>query len=102
MIWRALWPLLLAAFLALVSANFLMGLPGAFFMDALLDGAETAKLGPGAWALAVYVSFLAPFGIAPAIWATMAWWPDARWWQWAGASLAGYLTGGAIATWNIS
>ena len=102
MIWRALWPLLLAAFLALVSANFLMGLPGAFFMDALLDGAETAKLGPGAWALAVYVSFLAPFGIAPTIWAMMAWRPSAAWWQWWGAAALGYLAGGALATFNIA
>jgi hypothetical protein len=102
MIWRALWPLLLAAFLALISANFLMGLPGAFFMDALLDGAETAKLGPGAWALAVYVSFLAPFGIAPAIWAMLAWRPQSPWWQWAGACLGGYLIGGALATYNIA
>jgi hypothetical protein len=102
MIWRVLWPLLLASFLALVSANFFMGLPGAFFMDALLDGRETAKLGPGAWALAIYVSFLAPFGVAPAIWAMMRLRPAAAWWQWAGAGLAGYLLAGAIATYNVA
>lgn len=102
MIWRILWPLLLAAGLAMISANFLFGMPGAFFMDALLDGAETAKLGPGAWALAVYVSFLAPFGIAPAIWGMMIWRPDARWWQWAGAGAAGYLVAGVLATLNIA
>lgn len=102
MIWRALWPLLLAAFLALVSANVLMGLPGAFFLDYLLNGNDVAKLGPGAWALAIYVSFLAPFGIAPAMWAMMAWRPAGAWWQWMAASLAGYLLGGAIATFNIA
>lgn len=102
MIWRLLWPLLLAVFLALVSANFLLGLPGAFFMDLLLKGEDVAKIGPGAWALAVYVSFLAPFGIVPALWVMMALRPDGAWWQWIGAGFGGYLVAGAIATFTIA
>jgi hypothetical protein len=102
MIWRALWPALLASFLALVSANFLMGLPGAFFMDALLDGNEVSKLGPGAWALAIYVSALAAFGVAPAIWAMMIWRPLDSSLRWCFAACAGYLAAGSLATFNVA
>jgi hypothetical protein len=102
MIWRALWPMLLAAALALISANFLLGLPGAFFIDALLEPGRVAAIGPGAMGVAITVSMLAPFGIAPAIWAMLAWRPQSPWWQWAGACLGGYLIGGALATYNIA
>jgi hypothetical protein len=101
MMWRALWPLLMSAFLGLVSANFLLGLPGAFFMDLLLAPAAVEKIGPGAMGWAAVVSMLAPFGIAPAMWAMMAWRPVGAWWQWMGAGFAGYLVAGAIATFNI-
>lgn len=102
MIWQILWPLLLAAALALISANFLIGLPGAFFIDMLLPREIVLKMGPGGWAAAVYVSMLAPFGIPPAIWAMTAWSSGAPWWQWLGASIAGYLAAGSIATFNVA
>lgn len=101
MIWRILWPLLLAAFLGLVSANFFLGLPGALLIDLFAPEAAIAKLGPGAMAYAVIVSFLAPFGVALALWAMMAWRPQSAWWQWMGASLAGYLAAGGIAALNV-
>jgi hypothetical protein len=101
MIWRILWPLLLASAFALISANFLVGLPGAFFMDALLTPAAVAKIGPGAMGVAIYVSMLAPFGIVPAIWAMTSWRPEAPSWQWLGASASGYLVAGALATYGI-
>lgn len=101
MIWRALWPMLLAAALALISANFLLGLPGAFFIDGLLEPGRVAAIGPGAMGVAITVSMLAPFGIAPAMWAMTALRPDARWWQWTCAGIAGYLIAGAIATFSI-
>jgi hypothetical protein len=102
MIWRILWPLLLAAALALISANFLFGLPGAFFIDLVLPQEAVVKMGPGGWAAAVYVSMLAPFGVAPTMWAMSAWRPAAAWWQWALAGLASYLAAGVVATLNIA
>jgi hypothetical protein len=100
MIWRILWPAVVSAFLALVSVNFFLGLPGAFFIDVLVRE-EAAKIGPGAWALAIHVSAFACFGVAPAIWAMMIWRPLDSTWRWTLAACAGYLAAGAFAALNM-
>ncbi len=67
----ARWALI--AFVILAVNFFLLGLPGAIvyegwrFVLNLLFGreviADTAPLGPGAWALAIYVALLVPWGL---------------------------------------
>lgn len=98
MIWRILGPLVVAAVLALISFNALLGLPGGVFMDLLLTSAATQKMGPGAWGVALVISATAPFGIPPADWARQYFWPAASWWGRIGAGLLGYLALGTAAT----
>jgi hypothetical protein len=97
MIWRILRPLLLAAVLAMISANFLMGLPGAFFIDLALPQDAVRQLGPGGLGTAIVVSMLAPFGIPVALWAREVFWADAPWWAAWAAGIAGYAAGGLAA-----
>jgi hypothetical protein len=102
MMWRILWPLLISAALALISANFLLGLPGALFLDAVLTSDQARQIGEGRLAFAAAVSMGPPFGIALAIWASMIWRPQARCWQVTLASIAAYLTTGYLIAWSVA
>jgi hypothetical protein len=95
---RILWPLAAAFALAFAGAMFLLGMPGAFFLNIFGDAERFAGANAEAWTAMQRISWLAPLGVPPAIWALGALWPRASWYWWWLAGFAGYIVGGAIAT----
>ena len=89
-----------AVVVAGASVGLLLGLPGAAFVSlvaALLSplGAHEPH-GDAAWPIAIYVSFLAPFGIIAAALALSRWQPDAARGASIGWGAVGYLAAGLV------
>jgi hypothetical protein len=94
---RILWPVVAAAALAFLGAMFLMGMPGAFFLNIAGDMGRFEGSSAESWNTMMRVSALAPLGVPPAVWALWSVKPSARW-IWTGlAGALGYVSGGSLA-----